>query len=115
MLSENSDFDLYEAQSLLQEYQAALPRCRAGSYLKEEFTRLNLRMFTFGLTFPSDSALSMQFEEVLDATSTRIYQSGIYASMEEAENIQRWIEFLTRLVGQSGETLAQTKVKPTPM
>jgi hypothetical protein len=115
MLSENSDLDLNEAQSLLQEYRAALPRCRDGSYLKEEFTRLNLRMFSFGLTFPSDSALSMQFQEVLDATSTRFYQSGIYASMEEAGNIDHWIKFLTRLLGQAGETLAQTKVKPTPI
>ena len=109
-------FDVHEAQSLLHDYQSALPRCRSGSLLKEEFTKLNLRMFSLGMTFPPDSALESKFEDVMTATSERRSQYGIFAHMDEDENIRRWINFLTGLLDDTAvETLAETKVKPPPL
>ena len=108
--------NIEEAHALLREYKAALPRCLCGSLLKEELTKLNLRMYDLGLTFPEGSALEVKFEDVIQATAERKYQSGIFVPIEEAENLRRRIGFLSTLTDAATlEALTRTRVKSPPL
>lgn len=101
----SEEHDINEARNLLRDYRAALVRCKCGSLLKEELTRLNLRMYNLGLAFPTNSVLSLRYHDVMKATSERKLQGGIYAHMEEAENLRRWIDFLSELVNPTPELM----------
>jgi hypothetical protein len=59
----------------------------------------------------------VKFQEVVDATSDRKEQGGLYAHMEEARNVRRWIDFLTELVSPSAVLLGvlPKSVAPPPL
>jgi hypothetical protein len=97
------ELDLTEARNLLRDYRAVQARCENGALLKEELARLNLRAFDLGLTLPPNSPLGIKFHEVVSSTSHRKEQGGLYAPMEESDNVRQWIRFLTEVCEKAPE------------
>ena len=114
MFRRDEEFDIDEARDLLRDYRAALPLCQNGALLKEELARLNLRAYALGLTFPANSLVALKFQEVVDSTSDRKEQGGLYAHMDEARHVRHWIDFLTELVTPAPELLAARAKSEVP-
>jgi hypothetical protein len=97
--------DTANVERLLRDYRAALPRCQNGELLKEEFAKLNLRMFDLGLKLHPDSPMAIRYHEVVKRTSERRPQGGLYAHMDDSHNLRHWIEFLVELLASAPERL----------
>lgn len=108
--------DVSEVRDLLRDYRRALPLCQNGALLKEELARLNLRAYNLGLTLPPDTLITAKFHDVVRATSERKEQGGLYVHMDDARNLQRWIDFLTELLNPEPALLAvRARSEITPL